>query len=67
MSLKARICSRAFGRTSSQARIMTFLSLGSRTAEAHDDWGPSQFRRIADAPGFATEPKWGFICQAATN
>jgi hypothetical protein len=43
---------------------MTFLSLvvfrlvhlGSRTAEARDDRGPSRSRRIADAPGFAIEP-----------
>jgi hypothetical protein len=75
MSLRARICSRAFGRTSGQARIMTFLSLavfrlvhlGSRAAEAHDDWGLSRSRRIAHALGFATEPQWEFICRAATN
>jgi hypothetical protein len=54
---------------------MTFLSLvvfglvhlGPRAADARDDRGPSRSRRIADAPGFAIEPNWDFICRAATN
>jgi hypothetical protein len=71
MSLRAIICSRAFGRTSGQARIMTFLSLAlfrlvhlrSRAAATRDNRGPSRSRRVANAAAFAAESNRGFTCR----